>query len=280
MSRDLCYDSFMDANTSINKAIFKALERAIKPLVRLMLARGITYVTFTDWLKRIYVETAVQDFSLPNKAINDSRVSIITGVHRKDVKRLREALSDPTSEATPSNVNLGSQLVAAWLSLPNYSENNIAKPIPRLKKQGAEVSFEALAEKITKDVRARALLDELERLGAVSIDEDDMVSLMTEAFIPSKGEEEKAFYLGLGVGDHTSAAVSNVLGEQPAYFDRVLHYNHLSTESIQAIEALSKEHSSKLLQLINTEANKLSTSSQAGESKRFSLGVYFYHENE
>jgi Family of unknown function (DUF6502) len=280
MSSILCYYLYMDANTPINNVIFKALERAIKPLVRLMLARGITYVTFTDWLKRIYVETAVQDFSLPNKAINDSRVSILTGVHRKDVKRLRETLSDPSNDATPSNINLGSQLVSAWLSLPNYSENNVAKPIPRLKKQGADISFEALAETVTKDVRARALLDELERLGAVVIDEDDMVSLMTEAFIPSKGEEEKTFYLGLGVGDHTSAAVSNVLGAQPAYFDRVLHYNHLSTESIQAIEALSKEHSSKLLQLINTEASQLSTPSQSGDSKRFSLGIYFYHENE
>lgn len=274
----------MDLNTSHDSAIFRALERAIKPLVRLMLARGITYVTFTDWLKRIYVETAVQDFSLPNKAINDSRVSILTGVHRKDVKRLRErlreTLSDPSSDATPSNINLGSQLVSAWLSLPNYSENNVAKPIPRLKKQGADVSFEALAETVTKDVRARALLDELERLGAIVIDEDDMVSLMTEAFIPAKGEEERTFYLGLGVGDHTSAAVSNVLDAKPAYFDRVLHYNHLSTESIQAIEALSKEHSSKLLQLINTEASQLSTPNQNGDSKRFSLGVYFYHENE
>lgn len=270
----------MDLNTSHDSAIFKALERAIKPLVRLMLARGITYVTFTDWLKRIYVETAVQDFSLPSKAINDSRISVLTGVHRKDVKRLRDTLTADSDSSAPLNINLGSQLVTAWLTLPDYSEHYSAKPIPRLKTQGGDVSFEALSETVTKDVRARALLDELERLGAVTIDQDDIVTLVTDAFIPAKGEEEKTFYLGLGVGDHTSAAVSNVLGIQPSYFDRVLHYNHLSAESIKTIEALSKEHSSKLLQLINSEVNKINSINQANEGKRFSLGIYFFHEDE
>jgi hypothetical protein len=271
----------MDVNTNQNSIVFKALESVMRPLIRLMLARGITYVIFTDWLKRVYVETALQDFSLSNKVTNDSRISVLTGVHRKDVRRLRETLLDHKSITIPANVNLGSQLVSAWLTNPKFMLNNIPAKIPRLKKYGGEISFEALAELITKDVRARALLDELERLGAVSIDEDDMVSLATDAFIPSKGEEEKTFYLGLGVGDHTCAAVNNVLGMHPTFFDRVLHYDQLPDSSIQKIEALSREHSSHLLQLINKETESLNQATQNSleNKKRFSLGIYFYHED-
>lgn len=276
----LCYIFCVDANTNQNSTIFKSLESVMRPLIRLMLARGITYVIFTDWLKRVYVETALQNFSLANKVTNDSRISVLTGVHRKDVRRLRETLLNDKSMIIPANVNLGSQLVSAWLTNPKIMLNNNPRSIPRLKKNGGELSFEALAELITKDVRARALLDELERLGAVTIDEDDMVSLVTEAFIPSKGEEEKTYYFGLGVGDHTSAAVNNVLGMQPTFFDRILHYDALSAETVQKIEAISKEHSSNLLQLINAETENLIQASQnnSEDKKRFSLGIYFYHE--
>jgi hypothetical protein len=271
----------MNVNTNQNSTVFRALENVMRPLIRLMLARGITYVIFTDWLKRIYVETALQDFCLSNKTTNDSRISVLTGVHRKDVKRLREMVVKDKSMTIPANVNLGSQLASAWLTNPKFMVNSIPKTIPRLKKHGGEISFEALAELITKDVRARALLDELERVGAVTINEDDMVSLATDAFIPSKGEEEKTFYLGLGVGDHTSAAVNNVLGMHPSFFDRVLHYDQLPEASIQKIEALSREHSSHLLQLINKEAENLNLATQHSQEnkKRFSLGIYFYHED-
>lgn len=247
-----------------------------------MLARCITYTQMTDWLKQLYVEVAIQDFSLDDKVISDSRISIMTGVHRKDVKRIRPQITAGAAIVAPESVNLGSQLVSKWLGSPEFMHHKTPKRIPRLRAQGGEVSFEALAEKITKDVRARTVLDELARLGAVTLDNEDMVTLVTEAFIPSKGEEEKTFYLGLGVGDHASAAVNNVLAQQPAYFDRVVHYNNLSNEAIERIEALAREHGGNLLQLINAESESaFDLHTQSTESsKRFSLGVYFFAEDE
>ena len=272
----------MDTKVNQNSVIFKALECALKPLVRLMLARGITYIQLTEWLKHIFVETAVREFTLPDKAINDSRISVITGVHRKDVKRLREIMLINPMLVEPANVNLGSKIVSTWLSNGLYMDDGKPKSIARLRKDGGDVSFEALAEVVTKDVRARAALDELERVGAVNIDENDRVTLMTEAFIPTKGEDEKAYYLGLGVGDHTAAAVHNVLNCQPPSFDRVVHYKGLSLESIQDIEQLSRAQGSQLLQEINKKAEKLPSAADKSDikSKRFTLGVYFYSEDD
>jgi hypothetical protein len=282
MSSILCYYLFMNTKVNQNSAIFKALESALKPLVRLMLARGITYIQLTEWLKHIFVETAVREFNLPDKAINDSRISVVTGVHRKDVKRLRENMLINPSLVEPTNVNLGSKIVSAWLSNALYMNDDKPKSIARLKKDGGNISFEVLAESVTKDVRARAALDELERVGAVSVDAEDMVTLVTEAFIPAKGEDEKAYYLGLGVGDHTSAAVNNLLNHQPPSFDRVVHYKSLSLTSIEEIEQLSRAHGSQFLQEINKKAGKLPLNADNSEikNKRFTLGVYFYSEDE
>ena len=282
MSSIMCYYLQMDTKVNQNSAIFKALECALKPLVRLMLARGITYIQLTEWLKHIFVETAVREFTLPDKAINDSRISVITGVHRKDVKRLREIMLVNPMMVEPTNVNLGSKIVSAWLSNCIYMQDGKPKALARLKKDGGNVSFEALCEVVTKDVRARAALDELERVGAVSVDENDMVMLITDAFIPAKGEDEKAYYMGLGVGDHTAAAVHNVLNYQPPSFDRVVHYKGLSSESIQEIEQLSRAQGSRLLQEINKRAEKLPSTADTADvkSKRFTLGVYFYSEDD
>ena len=282
MSSVLCYYLQMNSNVNQNSAIFKALECALKPLVRLMLARGITYIQLTEWLKHIFVETAVREFTLPVKAINDSRISVITGVHRKDVKRLREMMLINPILVEPTNVNLGSKIVSTWLSNSLYMQDGKPKAIARLRKDGGDVSFEALAEVVTKDVRARAALDELERVGAVNIDENDRVTLITEAFIPAKGEDEKAYYMGLGVGDHSAAAVHNVLNCQPPSFDRVVHYKGLSSESIQDIEQLSRAQGSQLLQEINKKAEKLPSIADTSDikSKRFTLGVYFYSEDD
>jgi Family of unknown function (DUF6502) len=282
MSSILCYYLQMETKLNKNSAIFKALECAIKPLVRLMLARGITYIQLTEWLKHIFIETAVREFSLPDKVINDSRISVITGVHRKDVKRLREIMLINPIMLEPTNVNLGSKIVSAWLSNCIYMQDGTPKAIARLRKDGGDVSFEALVEAVTKDVRARAALDELERVGAVRVDENDMVMLITDAFIPAKGEDEKAYYMGLGVGDHAAAAVHNVLNCQPPSFDRVVHYNGLSAASIKNIEQLSRAQGSQLLQAINKKAEKLPAIADTSDSKskRFTLGVYFYSEDE
>ena len=272
----------MKDNVIKQSAIFNALERVLKPMVRLMLARGVNYVQFTDWLKHVFIETAAETFGDADKGINDSKISVITGVHRKDVKRLRELLAADTSIKVPNNVNWGSQLVSAWLNTPSYCNGDHPIAIARLKKHGQEISFEALSESITRDVSSRALLDEMVRLGIVTLSDGDMVELVTMAFIPAKGEEEKAYYMGLGVGDHATAAVNNVLSQQPASFDRLVHYNHFSAQSIEVIEKLSREHGNQLLQIINTEAEMQHATSgeQKVNSKRFTLGVYFYTEDD
>jgi hypothetical protein len=270
----------MSTKVPTQNAIFNALERAIKPIIRLMLAKGITYVQLTEWLKHIFIETALEQFETAESKLNDSRLSVLTGVHRKDIKRLKSIMTDHKINEEPASVNLGSQIVSIWLSNPQYMENGRPKALPRYKTQAGDNSFEALAELVTKDVRARAIIDELERLGAVSINQDDQVILVEDAFIPTKGEVEKTYYFGLGVGDHANASVSNLLNIHPPFFDRVVHYTGLSNEAIQAIEQTSREQGNALLLSINKEAEELAHQKQSGPTKRFTLGVYLYIEDD
>ena len=112
--------------------VISALRRILRPLVRLLLTHGVTYPLITDIVKSTYVDVARREFRLSGKRQTDSRISLLTGVHRKDVKRLIEE-GDGGGEAA-TGVSLGAALVARWLGAPELSdEEGRPLPLPRLK---------------------------------------------------------------------------------------------------------------------------------------------------
>jgi len=261
-------------------ALLGALRRVLRPLVRLLIAQGITYPALSTLLKSIYVESAEEDFRIEGKAQTDSRISLLTGVHRKDVRRLGDD-AQRALEAMPTTVSLGAQLVARWTGDRRYLDGR-GKPLalPRLARDGGDASFEALVTGVSKDIRSRAVLDEWLRLGVVHLDSDDRVCLRSDAFVATEGFEEKAFYLGHNLHDHLAAAVHNVLGGQPAFLERSVHYDALSMESIDRLRATAAEEGMNVLKGLNREAMRLEQrdSERADAKQRFTFGIYFYAE--
>lgn len=255
-----------------------AVRRVLRPLVRLLLSQGLTYQWLSDVLKEIYVEVANRDFNLGARRQTDSRVSLLTGVHRKDVRRLRETPERLASaEEPPPAVSLGAQLVARWASDARYlDDQDRPRPLARLASQG-EISFESLVAEVSKDIRARPVLDEWLRLGVVRVDDADMVHLNVEAFVPEKGFEEKVFYLGTNVHDHLAAAVDNVSGRKPAWLERSVHYNALSQLSVEELVALAEKTGMVALKTVNRRAMELEKRDAGkGPPRRINFGIYFY----
>jgi hypothetical protein len=263
------------------EALTLALRRVLQPLVRLMVARGITFSAAAEVLKRAYIDVADQHFRLTDERQTDSRVSLITGLHRKDVKRLRTSGNDRGVQLVPPSVSLGEKIVTAWTNDPRYSDaQGRARPLPRLARHGGEASFEALVAAVSKDIRSRAVLDEWTRLGIARIDEEDRVCLNSEAFVPRDGEEEKAFYLGHNVRDHLAAATHNVLGEAPPFLERSVHYSGLTIEAIEAIAKTSERLGMSALKSVQREAlaKDVEIPNDGSRRARFTFGVYFYCE--
>jgi Family of unknown function (DUF6502) len=261
-------------------SLVSALRHLLRPLVRLLTARGIGYPMLADLLKHTYVDVAVRHFGLEGEPPTDSRVSLLTGVHRKDVKRLRQARTDE-GEAMPEMVALGSQLAAAWTTRKELRDRNgRPRPLPRLASQGGSRSFEGLVASISKDIRARSLLDEWLRLGVVEIDDEDRVRLRTAAFVPSRGFEEKAFYFGHNLHDHAAAAAHNVQGEGQPFLERSVHYKGLEPASVAKLAALAEKHGMEAVQSVYRSAKDCEARDRKSEaaSQRITFGVYFYSE--
>ena len=264
----------MDALPS-NTAASQALLRILRPLARLLLAEGIPLQTAIELLKQALVDSAVEDFPA-HRTPTDSGVSLMTGVHRKDVKRLRQSLSAPRH--TPPTVSMGARLVSTWLTrAPFVDADEVPKPLPRLRSQGGDVSFEALVECLSKDIRPRAVLDELLRVGAVQLDDEDRVTLSAEAFIPSAGVDERLYYLGRALGDHMEASSRNVLGTPRPFMDRMVHYDNIPLADMEELRAHAEKAGMQALRQVNRRAMEASEH-ETDEPQRITFGVYFYTE--
>ncbi|MGH8382440.1 DUF6502 family protein [Pseudomonas sp.] len=261
-------------------SLLSALRRVMRPLVRLMLRKGVTYTVFADLLKEVFVDVADREFRLDDKAPSDSRISLLTGVHRKDVRRLRKE-GDTASMALPENITLGAQLVNAWTnSQPFCKAAGQALPLPRLASVGGDVSFDALVAQVSTDIRARVVLDEWLRLGVVRLDEQDCVHLEAQAFVPQKGFDEKAAYLAHNLHDHASAAVHNLTAQGQPFFERSVHYDALSPVSVETLrETVASEGMQTLLGFSRLAADLENRDlSSPDPRQRITIGLYFYTE--
>ena len=261
-------------------ALTRAVSRLMRPLVKLLIAHGLTFPVFSKMLKQIYVDVAETEFPLPGKAQTDSRINLLTGVHRKDIRIMRGA--DHKGLKPSPVVTRNAQMIAIWTGAPDYlDERGNPRPLPRHNSVVDGPSFEKLVGSISKDIRARAILDEWLRLKLVTLDDDQMVHLNSKAFIPRDDFEDLAFYFGRNLRDHIATSAHNLSGDKPRLLDQAVYYTGLSAASVEELERLSRKAGTDALIKINKRAFELADRDRkTGETtRRIRFGVYFYRNN-
>ncbi len=258
-----------------------ALRRILRPLVRLLLSYSVQFPYLANLLKLTYVEVATREFPLDQKPQTDSRISLLTGIHRQDVKRLRgEMLSE---SSPPPAVSLGAQLVSRWMGEVIYLDaNGRPKPLARLAADGGDASFERLVQSVNKDIRPRVVLDEWLRLGVADVDDKGRVVLRTEAFVPAHGQEEKLFYFGKVIHDHLAASGHNLTTGQSPMLDRCVYFDQLTEHSADQLADYSRTLAAEAMQALNRKALELQQADfgKLKATHRITFGLYFYQANE
>ncbi|MGE3628168.1 MAG: DUF6502 family protein [Hyphomicrobiales bacterium] len=258
-------------------ALLRALRGLLKPLARVLIARGVTFPSFIRLAKAVYVEVAERDFPVRGKAQTDSRIHLLTGVHRKDIRALRApALRHGAEAVRPSR---DARLIALWTGSPDYLDGEGSPmALPRQKSADGGPSFEGLVETVTTDIRARAVLDEWMRRGLVRLDEAGMVHLDAAATEPDETFGEIAYYFGRNLRDHAAASAHNLLAETPPMLERAVYYEKLTAPSAEELATLARSLGSDVLVRVNRKAFELARQDREkpGADRRISFGMYFF----
>lgn len=259
----------------------EALALVLQPMARLMIDHGLQLPTMVELLKKALVDEAVGAYGLADKGSSDTRIALLTGVHRKDVKRLRDA----PATATPScpTVSVAASVVARWISEPRFlNADQSTRALARTPRRGSagEPDFTTLVAEVSRDVGPRAVLDELERLGVVTLREDGYVALNATAFVPHDGQSELFHFLAASVSDHLGAAVHNLAPDRsgPLMLDQSAFSQDLSADQARQLQQQARRLWLGVLQQFLQTATVAEQRSEGvdGPKHRVRFGVYFH----
>jgi len=261
-----------------------AVLHVFKPLARLLLRHGVAYPAFAAALKRVFMEAARDELARTGRQPTDSAVSLLSGVHRRDVRTLTALAAEQAGALPDEPRNLASEVVARWLSDPAYLDAD-GEPLP-LPRYGDAPSFDALVFSVSGDIRARAMLAELERL-AIAQFTDPVVQLLAPGFVPRQGFAETLALLRDNLHDHAAAATLNMAaidgtGADPHnYLEQSVFVDELTAESARHLHAVAARVWRQAFRTVMREAQARfdhdqthATAAQRRHRARF--GSYFY----
>lgn len=160
-----------------------------------------------DSLKGVYVEVAREQLQKQGAAASASRISVMTGVHRKDVSRLLEAA--PVAKASK---NLAARIIGAWRNSKRFC-NASGKPRV-LSAEGKESEFVSLVQSVSVDLNPYTVLFELERIGAVQRVRSG-VRLVSRLYNPRGDSAAGIGLLGSDISDLMAAVEENIERTEP-----------------------------------------------------------------
>jgi hypothetical protein len=263
----------------------QAVEVLLQPLARLMIDHGLQLPSMVELLKKALVAEALHTYGLQDKGSSDTRIALLTGVHRKDVKRLRDA--PPEAGPTPPLVPMAASVVARWISEPRYLQaDRTPRALARTpgKSTPGEPDFTALVAEISRDVGARAVLDELVRLGVVQVTPDGLVRLVATAFVPQQGRDESFHFLARNVSDHLATAAHNLAPgrEGPPLLEQSAFAQGLTAAQAEQLHQAARQLWAAALQQFLQSATVAEERSRPanGPGTRVRFGVYFHQDTE
>ncbi len=256
----------------------EAAEAVLAPLARLCVAEGLPFAQAEELFKQAYVRAARDARRAAGQTASRdvSQVSLATGINRREVTRITEALAPRAVQRSAP----ATEVFLRWVSSRKLRDaDGQPRPLPRT---GRAPSFEALARRITRHVHPRSVLDEMCRLGLARLDPDtQLVHLIADRFVPQDDEARLHRFLGANVGDHLAAAVDNVIHRDRRHVEQAIFVDDLSEESAAALRDLTRRLWSQLTAEAVPELERMTAEDRAlgrPASRRGRIGLFSYQE--
>lgn len=264
------------ADDNSDQATVDAAAAVLEPLVGLLLARGLRFARAQELLKAAFVLAGARAFAAQGKVPSVSTLSVATGLRRREVQRLLDALQ----QACPSapKASLAAQLRLRWTTDPLYLDaQGQPRRLPRTAVEEGQPSFAGLAAAVSKDVHPRPLLDEMVRIGAAEED-GDHVLLRGRMNAPDRSWDSLVQIGGANVADHLSAVLVNLLSTPRPFVEQAFFADGLTQQSAQRAAELAKEVWAQALPGMATKVQTLlDLDEQAPDNGwRMRIGLFSY----
>jgi hypothetical protein len=262
-------------SSPIQEKLLKGLFAFMCSIARILIRNGIGHREFSDLSKAAFVQVATSDYGIRGRPTNISRVAVMTGLTRKEVKRIRE-LGTGYDDSLITKRNPLAELIHHWNTGPEYSESNgVPMELPF---EGDGVSFWSLVRKFAGDIPPGAMRSELKRIGAISEDENGFLKISTRQHFPI--DSENRTLIGIDFGLRTLADTVAYNGDpnhESTRSQKFIDSPHISRNLVPMLQVELEEKIREFSVDIDERFAELEAESQGENNKQLvGVGVYFY----
>ena len=257
-------------------ALFSAIRLLLRPLVRILLRNGVAHGAFAELTKKVFVDVAFDEFTLDGKKQTVSRVSALTGLTRKDVKRLHE-LQQTDDSSSQARFNCAVRVISGWRNDKRYLDG-AGKPA-HLPIRGKHPSFDELVKQYSGDIPTKAMLSMLVEAGSVK-EVGGKVRLIRYAYVSSGDPTEKLEILGSDVFELISTIDHNMTADRgDLLFQRKVSYDNIDPGSLARLKKMSAKKAQTLLEQLDRQFAERELGNSNSQGKTISLGIYYYEQD-
>ena len=261
----------------VHQALSAAVLRLLRPLVRVLLRHGMAYGTFAELARKAFVEEGFEQIAQSGKRASVSSVSALTGLTRKETKRLHEA-DDDDIDAAAQRYSRAIRVVSGWTSDAAYLDSH-GEPLA-LPLDGESGSFAALVKQFSGDIPTAAMLGVLQSAGTVAV-VDQKVELRARAYIPRATPLEKLHILGDDTGELIESIEHNLeAAPDNLFFQRKVHNVSVREDALEDFRAFSNAQSQALLEQYHAWLSEHQIEDDTDTAAYVAVGIYYLERKD
>ena len=258
---------------NVNAALLTACRMLLRPIALLLLKGGVTWREFSELSKSVFVSVATEEFGIGGRPTNVSRVSILTGISRKEVKRQRDLLEAAAPEASLKTTD-ATRLLSGWHQDPDYLDPT-GQPLP-LPLTGDKPSFKTLFDAYGGDTPEQTLLKELRHANSIHDDNGNVVAAR-RYHMPGDLDPGGLLFLGTNLFDHGQTLASNV-GDvaAPKWLEGFAVDDRIDPEAVEAFREYIDRRGQQFLEEVDAwlGQHRVDANDSNTTPVRLGMGVY------
>lgn len=258
---------------SIQQTLNNTLKKILSALIHTLLRNGMSYGEFDQIARKCFVDVAYKDLLASQKKQTVSNVAILTGLNRKEVKKLHE-LDAGQSASNNKQYNRSIRVIGGWINDPAFLR---ADGSPKDLEHEGDDSFTALVRKYSGDMPVAAMQKALIESANISIADDGKVRLLSHAYLPSDDPVEKLSILGTDTQQLIETINHNITAKpEDLHFQRKASNHKVPVSSISKIKQFTQRKGQAFLE----EVDLYLSQHEPGDEETVELSVsVFYNES-
>ena len=266
----------------IKKRVLDAFLLVLRPVVKILFRYGISYGEFAEVAKTAFVDVASSEFGIRGRPTNISRVAVITGLTRKEVRRIRNVIEEGGDIVSVKSTPIA-EILSRWHAEDDFLDKN-GRP-RALQFSGGEHSFSELVRRFGGDVPPGAMRTELKRVGSVEEDEKGRLKIKRRSVIPVDKVEKLISSLIHGVYPLicTIEMNSEIEGEKEGLPQFTVYSRAIRDSDLTRLRRISYDRLSDTAESFDDlfiAYESLNADRSDGESNIVSVGLYYFEERD